>query len=108
MKVFIKVFLSVGVILFVLLLGLLSCKREANVVTGEKASYGLPIPQAEYVGRELCKACHEKEYTLFQGSDHDEAMDHANETTVLGDFNMVTVAEVEKLMAGDTSGRVSR
>lgn len=28
--------------------------------------------------------------------------------SVLGDFNMVTVAEVEKLMAGDTSGRVSR
>jgi len=28
--------------------------------------------------------------------------------TILGDFNLVTVAEVEKLMAGDTSGRVSR
>jgi 2-dehydro-3-deoxygluconokinase len=28
--------------------------------------------------------------------------------SVFGDFNMVTVAEVEKLMAGDASGRVSR
>jgi 2-dehydro-3-deoxygluconokinase len=28
--------------------------------------------------------------------------------TVLGDFNMVTVPEVEKLMGGDASGRVSR
>jgi len=28
--------------------------------------------------------------------------------TVFGDFNLVTVAEVEKLMGGDTSGRVSR
>ncbi|MBN1934009.1 MAG: sugar kinase [Anaerolineae bacterium] len=28
--------------------------------------------------------------------------------TILGDFNMVTVAEVEKLMSGDASGRVSR
>jgi 2-dehydro-3-deoxygluconokinase len=28
--------------------------------------------------------------------------------TVLGDFNLVTVAEVEKLMGGDVSGRVSR
>ena len=28
--------------------------------------------------------------------------------TILGDFNMVTTAEVQKIMAGDTSGRVSR
>jgi len=28
--------------------------------------------------------------------------------TILGDMNLVTVTEVEKLMAGDTSGRVSR
>jgi len=28
--------------------------------------------------------------------------------SIFGDFNMVTVAEVEKLMAGDVSGRVSR
>ena len=28
--------------------------------------------------------------------------------SILGDFNMVTIAEVQKIMAGDTSGRVSR
>lgn len=28
--------------------------------------------------------------------------------TIYGDFNQVTVEEVEKLMSGDTSGRVSR
>jgi len=28
--------------------------------------------------------------------------------TIRGDYNRVTVAEVEKLMAGDASGRVSR
>jgi 2-dehydro-3-deoxygluconokinase len=28
--------------------------------------------------------------------------------TIVGDFNLVTIAEVEKLMAGDLSGRVSR
>ena len=28
--------------------------------------------------------------------------------TIFGDFNLATVAEVEKIMAGDTSGRVSR
>jgi len=28
--------------------------------------------------------------------------------TIYGDFNRVTVTEVEKLMSGDASGRVSR
>ena len=28
--------------------------------------------------------------------------------SIVGDFNLVTVPEVEKLMGGDTSGRVSR
>jgi 2-dehydro-3-deoxygluconokinase len=28
--------------------------------------------------------------------------------SIPGDFNLATVAEVEKLMAGDVSGRVSR
>ncbi|HEY3340840.1 MAG TPA: carbohydrate kinase family protein, partial [Anaerolineae bacterium] len=28
--------------------------------------------------------------------------------SIMGDFNMVTVSEVEKLMKGDASGRVSR
>ena len=28
--------------------------------------------------------------------------------TIFGDFNLVSVAEVEKLMKGDGSGRVSR
>ena len=28
--------------------------------------------------------------------------------TIVGDSNLVTVAEVEKLMGGDVSGRVSR
>ena len=42
---------------------------------------------ALFVGRESCKACHEKEDMLFKGSDHDMAMDTVNEQTVLADFN---------------------
>ena len=33
---------------------------------------------------------------------------HALKHTIYGDFNLVTVAEVENLMKGDGSGRVSR
>lgn len=39
-----------------------------------------------YVGREACAACHEKELELWQGSDHDLAMQEATPATVLGDF----------------------
>jgi len=44
---------------------------------------------ADYVGRVQCKECHQQEYDLFTGSDHDMAMDTATEATVLGDFNNV-------------------
>ena len=43
-----------------------------------------------YVGREACKSCHERQYELYVGSDHDMAMDHADSSTILGDFNDVT------------------
>ncbi len=47
------------------------------------------------------------------GADRQKALDFAVAASCLkhsifGDFNMVTVAEVEKLMGGDVSGRVSR
>jgi 2-dehydro-3-deoxygluconokinase len=47
------------------------------------------------------------------GEDRQRALDFAIAAsclkhTIPGDFNMVTVGEVEKLMGGDTSGRVSR
>jgi tetratricopeptide (TPR) repeat protein len=40
-----------------------------------------------YLGVEACAECHEQQYTLWQGSDHDLSMQEANENTVLGDFN---------------------
>ena len=47
------------------------------------------------------------------GEDYQKALDFAVSASclkhsVFGDFNLVTVAEVEKLMTGDASGRVSR
>ncbi|BAX81380.1 tetratricopeptide repeat protein [Labilibaculum antarcticum] len=42
--------------------------------------------EAQYVGRETCVECHLNEYNDWVGSDHDKAMDHANDSTVLGDF----------------------
>ncbi len=42
---------------------------------------------ARFVGRESCRECHETEFKKWLGSDHDDAMDIADETTVLGDFD---------------------
>jgi len=43
--------------------------------------------KAEFVGRESCRPCHEKEFASWLNSDHDRAMDLATEETVLGDFD---------------------
>ena len=39
-----------------------------------------------FVGSETCAGCHQAEAKLWQGSHHQQAMDHATETSVLGDF----------------------
>jgi tetratricopeptide (TPR) repeat protein len=51
----------------------------------------LPVKKAEFVGGKECISCHQREYNLWKGSDHDNAMDLANDSTVLGDFNNVRV-----------------
>ncbi len=46
---------------------------------------------ANFVGGKNCISCHQREYELWKGSDHDNAMMIANDSTVLGDFNIVEV-----------------
>jgi predicted CXXCH cytochrome family protein len=40
-----------------------------------------------YVGSDTCAACHRDEAKLWHGSQHAQAMAHASDKTVLGDFN---------------------
>jgi Tfp pilus assembly protein PilF len=40
-----------------------------------------------FTGGKSCIECHQKEYRLWKGSDHDKAMDVASDSTVLGNFN---------------------
>ncbi len=46
---------------------------------------------ADYVGGEVCRGCHAAEYSAWQGSPHDLAMQTASEATVLGDFDNASV-----------------
>jgi len=43
-----------------------------------------------FVGSAACSSCHETQFSDWQGSHHDLAMQIADEITVLGDFNNVT------------------
>jgi predicted CXXCH cytochrome family protein len=45
------------------------------------------VADSEFVGSKTCIECHETEYELWKHSDHDNAMDTAISSTVLGDFN---------------------
>ncbi|MCK4880678.1 MAG: NapC/NirT family cytochrome c, partial [Bacteroidales bacterium] len=76
-------------VLIISLVLFLNCNRagETENVLNQPLATG---QTAEYRGRESCKECHEKEFNLFQGSDHDMAMDTANAETMLGDFSDVT------------------
>ncbi len=42
---------------------------------------------SQYVGAKVCGGCHQQAYDDWQGSHHDQAMQHANQDTMLGDFN---------------------
>ena len=72
----------------------------ALVLAGSTRATGGPPPtvgpndpasqEAAYVGRAACAPCHAREVARFTGSHHDRAMQIADATTVLGDFNHAT------------------
>jgi predicted CXXCH cytochrome family protein len=57
--------------------------------------FGKPSPplsgaEATFVGSETCAGCHQAEARLWQGSQHQLAMAHATDKSVLGDFSGAT------------------
>ncbi len=63
-------------------------KPEVDLKNYPKVVEGLP--DQLYAGTSACIECHEREFREWLGSNHDEAMMMANDTTVKGDFNEVT------------------
>jgi len=43
--------------------------------------------ESAFTGSESCSSCHAEQQRSWKGSDHDLAMQHAGQDTVLGDFN---------------------
>ena len=46
---------------------------------------------ATFIGSKQCENCHQSQYSAWQTSHHKHSMQHANEKTVLANFNNVTV-----------------
>jgi predicted CXXCH cytochrome family protein len=66
---------------------------KAKALPAEKTGHAVvPVPVApkQYAGAGECKACHQAEFSVWQGSHHALAMQEANGQSVLGDFNNVT------------------
>ena len=53
----------------------------------ESAWNGRDASVAKFVGSETCAGCHQTQAKLWHGSHHEQAMDHASEKSVRGDFN---------------------
>lgn len=76
-------FLAAGLLLISGLYGLVGCQSQPVETPSESA--------VTYVGRETCATCHQTEVQDWTGSHHDQAMQEATETTVLGDFEDATL-----------------
>jgi len=61
--------------------------RQATPEIASQASVPLAAPVATYVGASACAECHASESTAWRESQHELAMQEANEQSVLGDFN---------------------
>jgi len=49
--------------------------------------FGTAAAPLAFVGSDTCAQCHPAETKLWRASQHKLAMDHATDTSVLGDFN---------------------
>ncbi|RPF04789.1 tetratricopeptide repeat protein [Vibrio crassostreae] len=78
-------------------LSIVSVNTHANeqaLSVGSEASHA--GSQATYIGSEACIDCHSAEVEAWQGSHHDMAMKHADDESVLGNFDDQTVTHKGK------------
>jgi len=72
---------------FISFIFLIACEN------GERTEYisADDLANPQFIGNSTCAECHEVAFENWKGSDHDKAMDHANDSSVLGDFNDATI-----------------
>lgn len=72
------------------------CKSEPDATTTDAGKVTtvankFDTSKATYVGRDACISCHKDQAAKFAGSHHDHAMQPANESSVLADFDNATL-----------------
>jgi predicted CXXCH cytochrome family protein len=75
-----KAWMAAGIAVIVVAIG--SGYLLVNALGG-----GTGTPAATFIGSETCASCHRAETDLWRGSQHRLAMQHAEDKTVLGNFN---------------------
>ncbi|MCL5130316.1 multiheme c-type cytochrome [Algibacter sp. L4_22] len=81
------------VILF-MVFALFSCKEKSKYVPTSNKTDNVfasteQIPDNHFLGDQTCKECHADQFKLWQGSDHDKAMQEVSDSSILADFNNV-------------------
>lgn len=79
-------------VLGILIYLMISLLNGCNTPTDKKETEQKEVSNtpASYIGSTACQSCHAKEFNDWTTSDHHLAMQHAHDTTVLGDFNNTT------------------
>jgi len=93
---------SYSSVLSLALIALAGCGAKPETAT--EATYAAPavegalpaVPAATFVKDESCRQCHERQFDLWLGSDHERAMDHATPDSVLGDFDNTTFTHFDE------------
>jgi len=73
-------------LLAVAVVGVVAFSFQRGVRTPPELVAVANTPPAQFAGAQACASCHKGEYDAWRGSQHDLAMQHANEKSVLGDF----------------------
>ncbi|MEO8441422.1 MAG: tetratricopeptide repeat protein [Betaproteobacteria bacterium] len=73
------IFVCIGIVAYV--------ATNDSPSTPPSAEKDKPAPAADYVGAKACTSCHAREYEAWRGSQHDLAMQHADDRSVLGNFD---------------------
>ena len=73
---------------FLLFILISTCKEEGYI---DSSNYEKQVHTSNFVGSKTCIACHKEQFKAWQGSHHDLAMQIANDSTVLGNFDNVKI-----------------
>ena len=77
-------------LLFLLVIFVFSCNEKPEYVKVSEDDVFVStkeIPDSHFLGDNKCKECHKEQFKEWKGSHHDKAMQLADSTSVLGNFN---------------------